>query len=112
MMIFFSSLKRLLVIAPITLFGTSAAQGDFLGVYVGAGVWGQDFAGSAVSDVSIEDQLGLADNSGVQAYFRFEHPVPVLPNIRIARSNIEDAGVGVLTSPFEFRGMHSFQAKA
>ena len=104
MMIFFRSLKGLLVIAPITLFGTSAAQADFLGVYVGAGVWGQDFAGSAVSDVSIEDQLGLADNSGVQAYFRFEHPVPMLPNIRIARSDIEDAGVGVLTSPFEFGG--------
>ena len=52
----------------------------------------------------IEDQLGLADNSGVQAYFRFEHPVPMLPNIRIARSEIEDAGVGVLTSPFEFGG--------
>ena len=66
-MIFFRSLKRLLVIAPITLIGTSAAKADFLGVYVGAGVWGQDFAGSAVSDVSIEDQLGLADNSGVQA---------------------------------------------
>ena len=71
MMIFSRSLKRFLVIAPIALFGTSAAQADFLGVYVGAGIWGQDLAGSAVSDVSIEDQLGLADNSGVQAYFRF-----------------------------------------
>ena len=28
----------------------------------------------------------------------------MLPNIRIARSDIEDAGVGVLTSPFEFGG--------
>ena len=102
MMTFFRSLKRLLVIAPIALLGSTPARADFLGVYVGAGVWGQDFAGSAVSDVSIEDQLGFADNSGVQAYFRFEHPVPMLPNIRIARGDIEDAGVGVLTSPFEF----------
>ena len=112
MMVFFRSLKKFLVIAPITLFGTTAAQADFLGIYVGAGFWGQDFAGSAVSDVSIENQLGLADNSGVQAYFRFEHPVPMLPNIRIARSDIEDAGVGVLLAHLSLAGMHSFLAKA
>jgi len=86
------------------VFAASSSRADFLGVYVGLGYWNQDFAGDAISNISIEDEFGLGDNSGLQGYFRFEHPLPMLPNVRLARSEVKDSSVGLLTNDFDFGG--------
>jgi len=87
------------------LLSTVTARADFLGVYVGAGYWNQGVGGDAIADVSLKDELRISDTSGLQAYVRFEHPIPLVPNIRVARSEISDSSVGLLTNPVTFNGV-------
>ncbi len=93
------------VVLLTLMLASASARADFLGVYVGAGYWNQGMSGDAIGDVSIQDELRFSDSSGLQAYVRFEHPVPLLPNVRVARSEIEDSSVGLLTGPVSFQGV-------
>ena len=80
------------------------AQADFLGLYVGAGYWNAGFDGDVVADVDLDDELSLDGDAGNSFYVRFEHPTPVLPNIRLARTDIKDSGTGTLSTNFTFIG--------
>ena len=80
-------MKRTLLATVLVLI-TSSTYADFIGIYVGAGYWNADFSGDVVSDVSVTDQLQINGDASSQLYIAFEHPVPVLPNIRVARSDV------------------------
>ncbi|MBD3648277.1 MAG: TIGR04219 family outer membrane beta-barrel protein [Pseudomonadales bacterium] len=80
------------------------ARADVLGAYVGVGYWNSSFGGDVVADVDVEDELDISSDNGAQIYAGIEHPIPVLPNIRVARTNIEDSGTGTLSSTFVYQG--------
>ena len=88
------------VIVPAT------AQADFLGLYVGVGQWNSSFEGDVVADVDLGDELAMSGSgdSGNSIYVRLEHPIPVIPNIRLARTDISNSGTGTLSTNFEFNG--------
>lgn len=80
-----------------------------LGVYAGFGVWQQAVDGdlrSGVSEVDIERDLGIDDDSDVVAYFALEHPVPVLPNIRLQYASTNLTGADQLTRSIEVNGVN------
>lgn len=79
-------------------------QADVMGVYGGVGYWKSDFGGDVISDVSVDDELDISSDQGAHFYVGLEHPVPLLPNIKIARTNIKDSGTGTLDSTFVFEG--------
>lgn len=83
------------------------AQADFLGIYAGGGVFQADASGTLGSDpLDIEQGLGLKDSdSGYQAYVAFEHPVPLLPNVRVATISFDTDGSGTIGSDFTFGGI-------
>lgn len=78
---------------------TSLAQADFLGVRVGAYQWQQKYDGTASSDgtnVNLRSDLGF-DNSRNNVYFaEFDHPLPLLPNIRIQHTDISTTETATL----------------
>jgi len=101
-------LKRLL---PILIAGTllpTLAQADtILGWRMGANVWQQNYSGevqSGPSAIDIEDDLGYAEETGYNLYLAFEHPVPLLPNIMISRTQIDADARGNVVG-FEFEGI-------
>ncbi|MBY5992969.1 TIGR04219 family outer membrane beta-barrel protein [Ferrimonas balearica] len=83
------------------------AQADFLGIYAGAGTFKGGSSGTLGQDgIDVERDLGLSDDdSGFQGYIAFEHPVPLLPNIKVAAFSYDTDGRGELTQEFEFGGM-------
>ena len=85
-----------------------AVQADtLLGLYAGAGTWQQQLSGdisSGISDVDVEDDLGLDDDDNAVFYLAFEHGVPVLPNIRAQYFTIDVNGADVLSRTVEFNG--------
>lgn len=93
-----------LTIAALATIFSTAAYADFIGVFAGAGAWRADFSGNINQDVNIENELGVNDDLSNHFYFAFEHPVPVLPNIRLERTNVSDSGQGTLTRDFTFAG--------
>ena len=91
---------------------SSNANADFLGLYVGGGVWQHDpvgtFGTTNVIDVSIdmETDLNYSGESDAYVYAAFEHFVPFVPNVRIesasmghtgAATNLTFNGVSALT---------------
>ncbi|WP_083771244.1 TIGR04219 family outer membrane beta-barrel protein [Ferrimonas balearica] len=82
-------------------------QADTLGIYAGGGSFKGSTSGQLGSDpVDIENDLGLSDDdSGYQAYVALEHPIPLLPNIRIAAVSFDTDGSGALGSDFSFGGV-------
>ncbi|MEX0941469.1 MAG: TIGR04219 family outer membrane beta-barrel protein [Pseudomonadales bacterium] len=82
----------------------TAAQADFIGIYAGAGTWNADFSGDVISNVSLDSDLNLTGTNANHFYAAFEHPIPLIPNIRVARTAIDDSGTGALTSSFTFAG--------
>ena len=80
------------------------AQADFIGIHVGAGAWNSGFSGDIIDNVSLDGDLNVQGDTGSYIYAAFEHPVPLIPNIKIARTMLEDSGNGNLSTNFDFNG--------
>ncbi|MCB1646277.1 MAG: TIGR04219 family outer membrane beta-barrel protein, partial [Pseudomonadales bacterium] len=81
-----------------------SAYADFIGIYAGAGYWNADFSGNVIDGVSVDSDLNIDSDAGNYIYAAFEHPIPFVPNIRLARTGISDTGTGTLNSSFVFNG--------
>ena len=93
----------------------TAVSADVFGVYAGGAIWSQDIDGSAVSTtdavagvaanaVDLQDDLGFADKRRYQLYAGLEHPLPLLPNLRVDYTKIAQNADGVLSRNIEFNG--------
>jgi outer membrane protein len=109
-------------IATATLLGlglslTSISQADTLfGLYVGGGSIDYDLSGdfkdleqNNATLVDLESDLGLEGDSGNYFYIAIEHGVPILPNFKLARSEIEESARNVLEQEISF-GDQTFPA--
>ncbi len=83
------------------LLAAPLAQADtVLGIYAGAGMWKSDYSGDAGA-VSINiDQLGLKEENNEYYYVALEHPVPIIPNIRLYHTALETTGLGTISQDF------------
>lgn len=101
------ALKKL---APLALaFAASTASADFIGIYAGASYWSPSFGGEFRSDgspdmIDVDRDLGYSADSASAFYVAFEHPVPLLPNIRIERTNLSHSDDSQLERTIEFNG--------
>ncbi len=86
------------------LLGSTTARADFLGIHMGVGFWSYDMTGEILGTVQLDQDLNIFEEQGVTAYAAFEHPVPLLPNIRVAYSDVKHRGNTSLSSNFSFRG--------
>lgn len=79
------------------------AHADTIGIQAGAGVWQPDIEGSfGITEVITVEELGLKGEDANYFYLAIEHPVPVLPNIRVTRTDLEAKGSAVLSESFTF----------
>lgn len=86
----------------------SVSADTLFGVYAGAGTWQQNYSGdirSGVTDIDVEDDLGLDDESNSIFYVAVEHPVPVLPNVRVNYVDLSLGADNVLTRSIDFNGV-------
>lgn len=81
-----------------------AAHADSLGLYGGIGYWQQKFSGNIIDNVSVKNDLGIKSDNGNYIYLAFEHPIPLIPNIRISRTAIDTTGDGTLNKSFIYQG--------
>ncbi|VAY86660.1 FIG081498: hypothetical protein [hydrothermal vent metagenome] len=90
-------IKKILLNALSVVLLSSTVNADFLGAEAGYAVWLPKFTGTIKgsgnldADINAEDELGFGDtttNIFVWAYF--DHPMPLLPNIKIIKTNYTD----------------------
>ncbi len=86
-----------------TLITTTLTLGDFIGGEVNLGFYAHSPSGTAQNGddiVDIEDDLKWEDESDIFLRAYFEHPVPVVPNIRVGYTKFKHSGDGTVTKSF------------
>ncbi len=85
------------------------AQADLIGLQIGGGGWKHDPSGnfrynSGSSSVSIDldSDLHLATQTQGYFYINFENPIPLLPNVRLMSTKLENSGSGQISQTFTF----------
>lgn len=101
------------LLAGLSLSATSfSAQADFVGLQIGGGGWNHDPSGdfrynSGTSTISadLDTDLHLGTKSEGYFYITLEHPVPLLPNVRLMSTKLENSGSGLLSQSIVFNGV-------
>lgn len=87
-----------------TLIYGTPAMADTIGVWAGGGIWNWDISGSVryqstdpTNDIDLKNELGLQDDDSTTAFAIIEHPVPVIPNIKVFTTSLESTGTGTVS---------------
>ncbi|MCW9024062.1 MAG: TIGR04219 family outer membrane beta-barrel protein [Gammaproteobacteria bacterium] len=88
---------------------TVSAQADTLGLKIGGGSWDHDPSGTIRykstlidDDINLDNDLHLKEKKEGYFFVVIEHPIPVLPNIRIMSTKLSSHGDGTTTKAFTF----------
>jgi outer membrane protein len=97
-------MKKLLAIAIVAAATPMMAQADLLfTVKAGASSWNAEATGDIEGDVDVgKDGLNLDSENNNVLFFAFEHPLPILPNIKIMKTDLDLTGEG--SANFNFLG--------
>ena len=97
--------KSLLGCALLAATVAAPVQADtILGAYVGAQGWNMGVDGGFSNQESSLTNFAFDDKTNGSFYVALEHPVPLIPNVKINRTTLDTAGVTTLTAEFEFNG--------
>lgn len=84
------------------------AHADTLGFSAGANSWTQEWDGDVQSGpdtIDLDTDLGLDDDTGTNFYIAFEHPIPLIPNVRLQHTELEVSASQVLSRDISFEGV-------
>lgn len=91
-------------IASLALLGAMSAQADVIGGSVEVGYWQAGYSGGVVegtNSVDLENDLNFDDSGVVEIAATLEHPVPLLPNIRVKHISLDETANGTLSTSFD-----------
>jgi outer membrane protein len=103
-------MKKLLSLTCATLLTLPAvSSADVLSFAIGGGIWQEDPSGyfrnvgaGDPTDVNVKDDLFWKEEDQGYWFATLEHPVPILPNVRIMGTKLEHSGSG--TASFTING--------
>lgn len=103
--------RFLLTLTALQLLGSSSLA-DTLGIRAGANYWKYDISGTARyktknsnNNIDVNQDLGYNNGSAGIYYLILEHPVPLLPNVRLNYSDIDEDANGRLSKTVAFGNM-------
>lgn len=97
-------MKKLLVACALSAAVAMPSQADtLLGVYVGAQGWKMGTDGGFAQNDALAD-FNFEDETNASFYAALEHPIPLIPNVKLIRTTLDTSGVAQLDSTFTFGG--------
>lgn len=94
-----TSIKTLALAA--TILAVPVKADTLLGLYVGAQGWNMDTEGGFSNDASLTNFNFDTETKG-SFYVAFEHPVPIIPNIKVRQTGMDTFGDVMLSASFDF----------
>jgi outer membrane protein len=96
--------KQLFCLAALS--ASFTAHADTLAISAGAGIWNTSPTGSFQKKgdptaVDVKDNLFWSDETQGYFYATLEHPVPIIPNVKIMATRIDQSGSGATTFEFD-----------
>ncbi len=96
--------KTALMLSLGSVLLTGTAQADtLLGLYIGADGWRSSAQGSFADNTQLQT-FGFNDKTQTSYYAALEHPLPLLPNIRLQHNRLAAAGITDINAGFSFAG--------
>ena len=97
-------IKQLLCLAALST--PLTVHADTLSIAVGAGIWNASPTGSIgkigdPTDVNVKDDLFWSDESQGYLFATLEHPIPIIPNVKLMATKIDQSGSGDATFIFD-----------
>lgn len=99
--------KQILAATTAALLSTSACA-DVLGLYIGGQYWNNEATGLFGENGDLAE-FNFEDEQQGSFFVAFEHPIPLIPNAKIAHTTLDTTGMSSLTQEFEF-GDETFAA--
>lgn len=102
-------MKKVLLAASVASLLSANVQADtLLGLYLGGQIWDVSSTGSfgeknGEGNVVLQD-FTLEDQQQTSFYAALEHPIPLIPNIKIASTTLDTDGITTIDSEFSFGG--------
>lgn len=97
-------MKKILLASALTAAMSTTAQADtLLGLYIGGQIWATETSGS-FGDSDDQASFDFSDQEQGSFYAAFEHPLPLIPNIKLARTTLDTDGTTTLSGNFTYRG--------
>ncbi len=96
--------KLILAMGGVAILTAPLAHADVVGLGANVSYWDSDLSGKAASNgdvVDVENDLDLDSDSNANLSAYIEHPVPLLPNVRLNYTSIEQSGRGELGASFD-----------
>jgi outer membrane protein len=96
--------KLMMAMGASMMVAAPVVSADILGVGATVGYWDADYSGEASKGndrVDLERDLNLSSDSNANLTAYFEHPVPVLPNVRLAYTRTKQSGNGELVTGYD-----------
>lgn len=89
-------MKKLLAVAVVAATPLMAQADLLFTVKAGASMWNAEATGSvedsSSSSFDLDDDLGIDSETNNVLFVAFEHPIPVLPNIKIMKTDLDFSG--------------------
>lgn len=99
-------MKKNIVLLSLSAVFALSASADTFGFEMGAAAWAAKNSGnieykSAGNDIGLSKDLGYDDLNTNFIWASFEHPIPLIPNIKIQHTKIEDSSSKVSNVTFD-----------
>lgn len=97
-------MKKLALAASVAALLSVPAQADMLfGVYAGAQVWNATASGEAGYKADQVD-FGLDDKAQTSYFVAVEHPIPLIPNVKLAATSLATEGSSTVSEDIDLWG--------
>ncbi len=99
-------MKKTLLAGSFAALMCGTAQADtLLGLYIGGQIWSNEASGSFGEGADNQSVFEFDDENQGSFYVAFEHPIPLIPNIKIASTTLDTVGGTTLKDSFKFDGI-------
>lgn len=96
-------MKKIVLAASMATLFTGSVQADAIGVYLGGQYWDNSVSG-IFGESGNQVDFNLSDEQQTSFFLAFEHPLPFIPNAKIATTTLETIGSTVLADGISFGG--------
>jgi outer membrane protein len=99
-------MKKILTAAAFAAVLPQAASAlPLVDFYAGSYYWDQTVSGDVANNsADLEDDLNLDAGGQSVVYLAFEHPIPVVPNVKIKQTSMDSDGTGTVSQNFDIDG--------
>lgn len=98
-------MKKTIIAAGIATLLSASVQADtLLGLYIGGQIWANQADGSFGEGVDNQASFDFDDENQGSFFVALEHPIPLIPNIKIASTTLDTVGDGTISGSFTFDG--------